>query len=94
MQGQLTFSYSYSVDIYVSFTLQNAGEETVANLDQVRYREGSIPTAELRLKMQKTMQTHAAVFRQADTLQEGNKILAFFLTLQVNLFLARSHTFK
>ena len=31
--------------------------------------------ADLRLKMQKTMQTHAAVFRTGDLLQEGcNKI--------------------
>lgn len=49
----------------------NAGEESVANLDTVRYANGAIPTADLRLKMQKTMQTHAAVFRDAATLQEG-----------------------
>ncbi|XP_014223391.1 succinate dehydrogenase [ubiquinone] flavoprotein subunit, mitochondrial [Trichogramma pretiosum] len=52
---------------------QNAGEESVANLDKVRFAKGNISTAELRLQMQKTMQTHAAVFRQADTLQEGCK---------------------
>lgn len=49
----------------------NAGEETVANLDWVRNANGSVSTAELRLTMQKTMQTHAAVFREAQTLQEG-----------------------
>lgn len=49
----------------------NAGEESVANLDAVRYANGAIPTADLRLEMQKTMQTHAAVFRDAATLQEG-----------------------
>jgi len=54
-------------------TFQNAGEETVANLDWVRNANGSIPTAELRLSMQKTMQTHAAVFREAETLQQGKK---------------------
>ncbi|KAK7873941.1 hypothetical protein R5R35_012952 [Gryllus longicercus] len=51
----------------------NAGEASVANLDWVRFANGSIPTAALRLNMQKTMQTHAAVFRTAETLQEGCK---------------------
>jgi len=50
---------------------QNAGEESVANLDWVRNANGAIPTANLRLKMQKTMQKDAAVFRTAETLQEG-----------------------
>ncbi|KAG5672048.1 hypothetical protein PVAND_002210 [Polypedilum vanderplanki] len=49
----------------------NAGEESVANLDWVRNASGAVPTADLRLKMQKTMQNHAAVFREAKTLQEG-----------------------
>jgi succinate dehydrogenase (ubiquinone) flavoprotein subunit len=41
----------------------DAGEASVANLDNIRYANGSIATAQLRLKMQKTMQNHAAVFR-------------------------------
>lgn len=49
----------------------NAGEESVANLDWIRNANGSVPTANLRLNMQKTMQNHAAVFREAKTLQEG-----------------------
>uniref|UniRef100_A0A481SYG8 Succinate dehydrogenase [ubiquinone] flavoprotein subunit, mitochondrial n=1 Tax=Orthoderella ornata TaxID=444751 RepID=A0A481SYG8_9NEOP len=49
----------------------NAGEESIANLDWIRHANGSIPTAALRLNMQKTMQTHAAVFRTAETLREG-----------------------
>ena len=36
---------------------------------------GQTPVADLRLKMQKTMQTHAAVFRTGDLLQEGIKIM-------------------
>lgn len=51
----------------------NAGEESVANLDWVRNANGTIPTADLRLNMQKTMQNHAAVFREEKTLQEGVK---------------------
>ncbi|KHN87313.1 Succinate dehydrogenase [ubiquinone] flavoprotein subunit, mitochondrial [Toxocara canis] len=48
-----------------------AGEETIANLDAVRYAKGDVPTAELRLRMQKTMQRHAGVFRRGDILAEG-----------------------
>lgn len=53
-----------------------AGEASVANLDKVRNANGQIPTATLRLNMQKTMQNHAAVFREATTLQEGVKKMA------------------
>ncbi|XP_034246198.1 succinate dehydrogenase [ubiquinone] flavoprotein subunit, mitochondrial [Thrips palmi] len=49
----------------------NAGEFSVANLDSVRFADGQVSTAELRLKMQKCMQTNAAVFRTAESLQEG-----------------------
>lgn len=49
----------------------DAGESSVANLDKVRYAEGSTKTSDLRLKMQKTMQNHASVFRTGDSLQEG-----------------------
>ncbi|KAI5642112.1 fumarate reductase flavoprotein c-term domain-containing protein [Phthorimaea operculella] len=51
----------------------STGEASVANLDKVRYANGSIPTADLRLKMQKCMQKNAAVFRQKSTLEEGHK---------------------
>lgn len=51
----------------------NAGEDSVSNLDWARNANGSITTADLRLKMQKTMQNHAAVFREEQTLQEGCK---------------------
>ena len=49
----------------------NAGEASVANIDKVRFASGSTPTADLRLKMQKTMQGHAAVFRDGETLKQG-----------------------
>jgi len=42
----------------------------------VRNADGAIPTADLRLSMQKTMQNHAAVFREATTLQEGVRKMA------------------
>jgi len=58
------------------FYFQNAGEESVANLDWVRFAKGSVPVADLRLRMQKTMQNHAAVFRTQETLEEGCKLMA------------------
>ncbi len=40
-------------------------------LDALRNANGSTPTAELRLRMQKAMQKDAAVYRTGDTLKEG-----------------------
>jgi len=53
--------------------LQNAGESSVANLDKLRFANGTYSTADVRLKMQKTMQNHAAVFRTGEVLTEGCK---------------------
>uniref|UniRef100_H2LNX4 Succinate dehydrogenase [ubiquinone] flavoprotein subunit, mitochondrial n=1 Tax=Oryzias latipes TaxID=8090 RepID=H2LNX4_ORYLA len=49
----------------------NAGEESVANMDKLRFASGSLRTSEIRLNMQKTMQNHAAVFRTGSVLKEG-----------------------
>lgn len=49
----------------------NAGAASIANLDKVRYADGAVPVAELRLEMQKTMQNNAAVFRTGKVLDEG-----------------------
>jgi succinate dehydrogenase / fumarate reductase flavoprotein subunit len=48
-----------------------AGEPTLARLDRLRHANGSRPTAEIRLEMQKIMQQHAAVFRTGESLREG-----------------------
>uniref|UniRef100_A0A8C9X965 Succinate dehydrogenase [ubiquinone] flavoprotein subunit, mitochondrial n=1 Tax=Sander lucioperca TaxID=283035 RepID=A0A8C9X965_SANLU len=50
----------------------SAGEESVANLDKLRFANGSLRTSEIRLNMQKTMQAHAAVFRTGPVLKEGS----------------------
>ena len=42
---------------------------------KVRYASGSVSVADLRLKMQKIMQNHAAVFRTEETLQEGAELM-------------------
>merc|ERR1711872_315483 len=50
---------------------ENSGEASVANLDKLRYANGRTPVADVRLKLQKIMQNHAAVFRTGDVLAEG-----------------------
>lgn len=42
-------------------------------MDKIRFANGSVTTAELRGKMQRTMQSHAAVFRTGNVLAEGCK---------------------
>jgi succinate dehydrogenase / fumarate reductase, flavoprotein subunit len=54
---------------------EGAGEATIARLDRFRFAQGSSPTAELRLKMQKTMQTNCAVFRTGAVLEEGSRLI-------------------
>ena len=53
----------------------DAGQDSVARIDRLRNADGSRPTAEIRLEMQKNMQGHAAVFRTGETLQEGVDLL-------------------
>uniref|UniRef100_A0A667Y6S5 Succinate dehydrogenase [ubiquinone] flavoprotein subunit, mitochondrial n=1 Tax=Myripristis murdjan TaxID=586833 RepID=A0A667Y6S5_9TELE len=61
----------------------NAGEESVANLDKLRFANGSMRTSEIRLNMQKTMQNHAAVFRTGSVLKEGcDKMDGIYQTLE------------
>ena len=50
---------------------KGAGDEAIARLDKLRHASGSAPTAQIRLAMQRTMQNYAAVFRTAESLQEG-----------------------
>jgi succinate dehydrogenase / fumarate reductase flavoprotein subunit len=48
-----------------------AGESSLDRFDRVRHAKGDTNVAELRLAMQRTMQTHAAVFRTSELLKEG-----------------------
>ncbi|KAL7646296.1 UNVERIFIED_CONTAM: hypothetical protein RMT77_003205 [Armadillidium vulgare] len=58
---------------------ENAGEQSVANIDKLRHANGKYSTADIRLNMQKTMQSHAAVFRTGDVLKEGcEKVLNIY----------------
>jgi succinate dehydrogenase / fumarate reductase flavoprotein subunit len=49
----------------------NAGELAVSRIDKLRHAKGSLRTADIRLNMQKVMQSHAAVFRTGESLEEG-----------------------
>ena len=46
-------------------------QKALDRFDSVRHADGAVPTAELRLEMQKTMQEDAAVFRNEETLTQG-----------------------
>lgn len=54
----------------------DACDQAIARFDKIRHATGRLKTAEVRLAMQKTMQTKAAVFRTAKTLEEGIKAMA------------------
>ncbi|MBP8271589.1 MAG: succinate dehydrogenase / fumarate reductase, flavoprotein subunit [Pseudomonadota bacterium] len=49
----------------------DASELAVSRLDRLRNADGARGTAEIRLEMQRIMQSHAAVFRTGQSLQEG-----------------------
>jgi len=51
--------------------LASAGDECLARFDKIRYNTGTIPTAQIRMNMQRTMQNNAAVFRTGEILKEG-----------------------
>ncbi|KAJ2856868.1 succinate dehydrogenase flavoprotein subunit, partial [Coemansia asiatica] len=50
--------------------------QSIKDLDYARTANGKHSTAEVRLKMQKTMQNHAAVFRTQDVMEEGTKLMS------------------
>ncbi len=51
--------------------LNGAGDAAVARLDAVRHAKGPRKAAEIRLEMQRVMQSNCAVFRNAEVLEEG-----------------------
>jgi succinate dehydrogenase / fumarate reductase flavoprotein subunit len=48
-------------------------DKALARFDGLRNANGSTPTAQIRMDMQRTMQKDAAVFRTGETLQEGSQ---------------------
>jgi succinate dehydrogenase / fumarate reductase flavoprotein subunit len=49
----------------------NAGEASIARFDKARHAKGGTKVAALREQLQRTMQGHAAVFRNSASLTEG-----------------------
>ncbi|KTW26841.1 succinate dehydrogenase [ubiquinone] flavoprotein subunit, mitochondrial [Pneumocystis jirovecii RU7] len=49
----------------------DAGLNSIKNLDKLRNANGSLPTAKIRLNMQRVMQTDVSVFRTEESLQKG-----------------------
>jgi succinate dehydrogenase / fumarate reductase flavoprotein subunit len=49
----------------------SATDASVARLDRMRNAKGRLKTGEIRIAMQRTMQDHCAVFRTAETLEQG-----------------------
>jgi succinate dehydrogenase / fumarate reductase flavoprotein subunit len=53
----------------------NSADMALSRLDKLRNANGSTPTAELRLDMQRTMQNNCAVFRTGEILGEGRDLI-------------------
>jgi succinate dehydrogenase / fumarate reductase flavoprotein subunit len=54
----------------------DAGASSLARLDRFRHAKGARRTADVRLDMQRIMQSDAAVFRTGETLNDGRRKLA------------------
>ncbi len=54
---------------------KDSADFALARLDKFRNASGSTPTAQMRLRMQKVMQTNCAVFRTGEVLKEGEKLI-------------------
>lgn len=54
---------------------KTSADLALTRLDKFRNASGGTPTAELRNRMQKTMQDNCAVYRTGETLQEGHKLI-------------------
>lgn len=67
---------------------EGACDQALARFDRIRFAKGTEKTADIRLSMQKTMQTHAAVYRTGEMLDKGvaemAKIRASFANVKVD----------
>ena len=63
----------------------DADDLALTRLDRFRYADGDLPTAALRVEMQRNMQDHCAVFRTGDVLDEGVKKMAASLAKRSHL---------
>src|SRR6185437_2335504 len=54
---------------------KDSADFALSRLDKFRHASGATPTAQLRLNMQRVMQTNCAVFRTGEVLEEGHKLI-------------------
>jgi succinate dehydrogenase / fumarate reductase, flavoprotein subunit len=54
---------------------KDSAEASLTRLDKFRHAHGATPTAQLRLRMQRVMQSNCAVFRTGSVLNEGRKLI-------------------
>src|SRR5258706_8119210 len=54
---------------------KDSAELPVARLDKFRNADGSTPTAEIPISMQKAMQSNCAVFRTGEVLEKGSRLI-------------------
>ena len=54
---------------------KDSADLALGRLDKFRHADGATPTAELRLHMQKVMQSNCAVFRTGEVLEEGSRLI-------------------
>ncbi|MBN9440634.1 succinate dehydrogenase flavoprotein subunit [Bosea sp. (in: a-proteobacteria)] len=54
---------------------KNAADLSLSRLDKYRNAKGGTSTADLRDRMQRTMQNNCAVYRTGETLEEGHKLI-------------------
>jgi succinate dehydrogenase / fumarate reductase flavoprotein subunit len=54
---------------------RDSAEPALARLDRRRHAAGATPTAEMRTRMQRVMQSNCAVFRTGEILEEGHKLI-------------------
>ncbi|HKG76099.1 MAG TPA: FAD-binding protein, partial [Beijerinckiaceae bacterium] len=52
-----------------------SADKALGRLDRFRYASGGTPTAQLRDRMQRTMQSNCAVFRTGEVLEEGKTLI-------------------
>ncbi len=60
----------------------DAADAVLTRFDTLRHADGDLPTARIRLEMQRAMQSYCAVFRSGDILGEGvEKLAAIWQTM-------------
>ena len=65
--------------------INGAADHALERLDRYRHAKGGTPTAEIRLNMQRVMQSNCAVFRTGEILEEGKKLIADVVSSMVEI---------